>query len=254
MRPAPITLADRVSRTPLWRATVLLFLLALAWDASGLDRPVMHWLADGGGFSLRHHWLLERMLHDAAHDLSVGLYLALVVMIWLPRGPLRQLTRMQRLEIASGTTLAIVLIGVLKRLSLSSCPWDLAEFGGVAIYVSHWTWGLGDGGPGHCFPGGHVSSAFAFVALALPWLAATEPAQRRHGQLLLWGVLAAGLLLGLTQTLRGAHFPSHTAWTAWLCWTAALVNRQVFAWVRAPADSRTAGAGTLPINTDQINS
>ena len=31
--------------------------------------------------------------------------------------------------------------------------------------------------------------------------------------------LLAGLLLGLTQTVRGAHYPSHTLWTAWICWT-----------------------------------
>jgi membrane-associated PAP2 superfamily phosphatase len=30
--------------------------------------------------------------------------------------------------------------------------------------------------------------------------------------------LAAGLLLGLVQQLRGAHYLSHTLWTAWICW------------------------------------
>jgi membrane-associated PAP2 superfamily phosphatase len=88
--------------------------------------------------------------------------------------------------------------------------------------------------------------AVLLLWLALPWLTATEPAHRQRGLLLLWGVLAAGVLLGLTQTLRGAHFPSHTAWTAWLCWTAALVNRQVFAWVRAPAGRRAAGVRNSP--------
>lgn len=226
---APLSCADRMSRSALWRPTLLLLLLALAWDAAGLDRPLMHWLAGGGGFALRHHWLLERVLHDAAHDLSVLLYLALLAMVWLPQGPLRRLTRWQRLEIASGVTLGIVLVGVLKRLSLSSCPWDLAEFGGLATYVSHWAWGLADGGPGHCFPGGHVSSAFAFLPLALPWLAAPDPAARRLGRRVLQGVLLTGLLLGLTQTLRGAHFPSHTWWTAVVCWLGALANRRACA-------------------------
>ena len=40
------------------------------------------------------------------------------------------------------------------------------------------------------------------------------------------------LALGLTQTLRGAHFPSHTLWTALVCWGVALANHQVFRWVR----------------------
>jgi membrane-associated PAP2 superfamily phosphatase len=33
--------------------------------------------------------------------------------------------------------------------------------------------------------------------------------------------LAAGSVLGLSQQMRGAHFMSHTLWTAWLCWTLA---------------------------------
>ena len=32
--------------------------------------------------------------------------------------------------------------------------------------------------------------------------------------------MAAGFALGLAQQMRGAHFMSHTLWTAWLCWTA----------------------------------
>jgi len=32
------------------------------------------------------------------------------------------------------------------------------------------------------------------------------------------GRLQAGFALGLAQQMRGAHFMSHTLWTAWLCW------------------------------------
>ena len=35
--------------------------------------------------------------------------------------------------------------------------------------------------------------------------------------------LAAVLSMGLAQQMRGAHYMSHTLWTAWLCWTAGLV-------------------------------
>ena len=37
-------------------------------------------------------------------------------------------------------------------------------------------------------------------------------------------VLGLGVLLGLTQTLRGAHYPSHTAWTALICGAVALLQ------------------------------
>ena len=35
-------------------------------------------------------------------------------------------------------------------------------------------------------------------------------------------MLIAGLALGLSQQMRGAHFMSHTLWTAWFCWVTAL--------------------------------
>ncbi len=78
-----------------------------------------------------------------------------------------------------------------------------------------------DGGGGHCFPGGHASSAFAFLALTPVWLAAADPAHRRLGRQLVWAIVITGILFGAAQTLRGAHEPSHTAWTAWLCWVGA---------------------------------
>jgi len=33
--------------------------------------------------------------------------------------------------------------------------------------------------------------------------------------------LAAGLVLGLAQQARGAHFMSHTLWSGWVCWCVA---------------------------------
>ena len=40
-----------------------------------------------------------------------------------------------------------------------------------------------------------------------------------------WLVLALvlGLILGIAQQLRGAHYMSHTLWTAWICWTFGLL-------------------------------
>jgi membrane-associated PAP2 superfamily phosphatase len=159
------------------------------------------------------------------------MYLGMLAMIWLPLGRLRQLRQMQRVEIFIGITLGLLLINLLKRYSQTSCPWDLTEFGGVGTYVSHWNWGLRDGGSGHCFPGGHASSALAFLALCLPWLSSGVSDQRRQGLRLLIGVLALGVLLGAVQTLRGAHYPSHSLWTGWMCWSIAVVNHMAFAWL-----------------------
>ena len=60
--------------------------------------------------------------------------------------------------------LCVLVVPALKRLSSTSCPWDLALFGGVARHLSHWRWGVADGGAGHCFPSGHAVAAFAFIS------------------------------------------------------------------------------------------
>lgn len=200
----------------------------LIWDFSGLDMAVMHLIADGSGFGLRDNWWLEEILHTRAKQLAIVVYLGLLLMVWWPQGAMRQLSRWQRSEIMVGITLGLITISTLKRWSLSSCPWELQDFGGVAAYVSHWQWGTPDGGSGHCFPGGHVSSALAFVALALPWLVSGLPTQRALGRRILLTVLCFGLVLGLTQTLRGAHHPSHTLWTGFFCWAVALSNHLLF--------------------------
>lgn len=206
----------------------MLLAAAMVWDASGLDRGLMRGLANAQGFPLRHQWWLELVLHDAARQVATLAFVALVAMVWWPLGHWRRLSRWQRAEVATGTGLALAAVNLIKRHSLTSCPWDLQEFGGTARYVSHWAWGLVDGGAGHCFPGGHASAAMAFLALALPWLTGSDPGCVQQGRRILLTVLVVGLLLGATQTLRGAHYPSHTAWTALICWGVALANHALF--------------------------
>ena len=212
-----------------WRTTLMVAVLVLLWDASGLDVVVMGGFANANGFALRHNWWLERVFHDGARQLAVVLFLGLWLTVWRPLGWMASISRLERLEIAIGISLSLLLVSGIKRYSLSSCPWDLQTYGGYAQYLSHWAWGLNDGGSGHCFPGGHASAAFAYLALPLPWLLSTSKTKQQRGQRILWGVLAAGMLLGATQTLRGAHYPSHTLWSGMLCWLTALANHQIFA-------------------------
>ena len=204
--------------------------LTLAWDTSGADIRVMAWLGDAQGFVLRDHWWLSSLGHDGAKRLAVVIYLGLVWMAFRPMGFWRQMPRLQRIEIVVGITLSLMVVTAVKRVSLTSCPWELQAFGGIATYVSHWAWGVSDGGSGHCFPGGHASSALAFLALSLPWLASTQPHERRTGQKLLVVILVLGLVLGAIQTLRGAHYPSHTAWTALICAATTWANHVFWTW------------------------
>lgn len=215
MPPTPRSRSLLSSSTLRWTAGSLLFLLA--WDASGLDLVLAHWFGTAQGFALRDHWLFTTVLHEGARRLSWLLVVGLSLAVWWPVGVLRQLDRWQRLQLVVSILLGLALVVAIKRISSTSCPWDLAEFGGLARYVSHWRFGLVDGGGAHCFPAGHASAGFAFVG---GYFVLRDRAPRA-ARIWLATALTAGLVLGVSQQMRGAHFMSHTLWTAWLCWTVA---------------------------------
>ncbi len=219
--PLVLQASERLAKLRAVQYPAALWLLCLAftllWDLYGWDLPVMRSLGNRQGFALHHHWWLETVLHHGVQKLSTVLYLALWLMVWWPLGTLKNWSRRERLGVVLCITLALLATSGLKQVSQTSCPSSLAEFGGTAQYVSHWAWGVRDGGGGHCFPGGHASSALGFLALAFPFLARPGAPNQRRGYAVLAVVLAAGVLLGLAQTLRGAHYPSHTLWTVLLC-------------------------------------
>ncbi|RVU43950.1 phosphatase PAP2 family protein [Rubrivivax rivuli] len=212
--------AARSPRARLLIGLLLALVLLLAWDASGADLAVAGWFADATGFRWRDAWWTRGLLHEGGRVAGLLALAALAAHAFWPTAATSaaaQPTRAERLYALVVVLLVAGAVPALKRLSLSSCPWDLALFGGVAQHVSHWRLGVPDGGPGRCFPSGHAVTAFALWGAVLPW--------RHHRPRRAWaiavGVAAAGLLLGAGQVLRGAHYPSHVLWSAWLC--AALV-------------------------------
>lgn len=223
--PTRPTAAPVAAPVPLWRAWWWLLGLTLLWDWGGADLAVMQAIGSHDGFALRNQWLLSRVLHDAVRQAAVLFY----VLVWLwaawparrTFGPaaLWRLPRRERLTVALLVTLSLLAVNLIKNASQTSCPWDLNAFGGPAHYVSHWTLGVRDGGSGRCFPGGHASSAYAFLALCLPWLMppAGRPRERAPGWRWLGFLMFAGLVAGAVQTVRGAHYPSHTLWTLVIC-------------------------------------
>jgi len=186
----------------------------LSWDASGLDLWVMRRLGDAAGFAWRDAWFTTQLVHKGGRLLSFGLVAFILLVNLRPAQLLPRLTRRERLGWLLTTLLCLAVVALIKRVSLTSCPWDLAEFGGTAHYISHWALGLSDGGGGHCFPSGHASAAFAFLCGG--W--ALARAYPRLARAWLAAVIVLGIVYGTGQMLRGAHYPSHTMWTAWICW------------------------------------
>ncbi|MDP1954005.1 MAG: phosphatase PAP2 family protein [Polaromonas sp.] len=225
-------------RTPVLFISLIGLFLLMAWDHSSLDLGMARWFGSATGFALENHWFWRGVLHDGLRPLPWLLELGLLLAIVKPVGALNQLTALRRTQLALTTLAALLMVSNIKLHSRTSCPSSLQEFGGMASYVSHWAWGIRDGGDGGCFPAGHASAGFAFLggffafrqrlpATATRWLA---------------GAMMAGLLLGVAQQVRGAHYMSHTFWTAWFCWvTAASLDRvfsQIERWTsqRLPRD------------------
>ena len=219
--------------------TLLTLLAVLAWDWSDADRWVSHLWSTTAGFPWRNAWLTRDLLHEGGRVAAGLVLLALVVDAVRCRfAPDRDARpgpdageRWRALAVVVG---GLVLVPLIKRVSDTSCPWDLAEFGGVVPWVSHWQLGLTDGGPGHCFPSGHAVAAFAFFALYFLW----RPYSPARARWWLIGTLVAGTLLGGAQVLRGAHFVSHVLWSAWICWALAVAtNIPLWRPLRRPSGS-----------------
>lgn len=209
--------------------TAMGLLCLIAWDWSGLDLAVARHYGNAAGFAWREHWWTRDVLHNGGRWLAFGAMGLIVWNLWRP--VFRGQTRRDRWWWLGLTLVCLLAVPALKQLSLTSCPWSLAEFGGTATHVSHWRLGVGDGGSGRCFPSGHATAAFAYLS---GWfmLRDTHPRAARRWQA---AVLAFGLLFAWAQTARGAHYPSHSMWTAWLCWTICTTAVAARALYRRPA-------------------
>lgn len=145
-------------------------------------------------FPLRQVWALEVLGHTGLKWLMVGFWLCCLA--W--RGPLRR----------GAVYMAVIaaLVVTLKHYSPVSCPWDLLEYGGTKPDT------------GRCLPAGHPITGFALFGLAL----ALSQNRARAARYTLAAAVLIGFAAGAVQVARGAHFPSHVLWTAWVAWAITL--------------------------------
>lgn len=208
-------------------AAHLLVPLLLAFSASiwlmllGGDQWLAHQIYSwgGGGWLLRKHFVTAQIIHPGGKYLSLGLWLLCAGAYWRSHHNAARLHWRRPLGyLLVATVVATCLIAVLKSQLAMDCAWDVAGYGGqrpyLALFEARPSW-LPSAG---CFPAGHAGSGYCWLALYF-FFAKTVPKWRWHG-------LAVGLLLGLvfgvSQQLRGAHFASHDVATLLICWLVAL--------------------------------
>jgi len=225
--------------------TLLAAVPLLLWDAGRGDWRLAYWMGGAQGFPLIDGFWTREVLHLGVRRALWPFAVLLVLAIAFGRGVFAHLPRGRRLQLILVPLFASGAVALLKSFSLSSCPWDLADFGGQARYASHWLgWFVADGGAGRCFPAGHASTGFAFVG---GWFALREH-NARLAKVWLLAALGVGLTLGVAQQLRGAHFMSHTLWTAWLCWCVGLAGEVLHQRLRGVSlRRRVAGWGSTVV-------
>jgi membrane-associated PAP2 superfamily phosphatase len=165
------------------------------------------------------NWWIDQVIHTGGRW-AVRLVVALALAQWIASFIDDTLEHLRRsaayLAIAIVTTVGVV--GLLKTLTNVDCPWDLQAFGGHFPYVQLFAARPDDLRRAHCFPAAHASSGYALMALYFV-------AYERSRRLALAGLsigLAFGLIFGIAQQARGAHFASHDLWSAFLAWIVCL--------------------------------
>ncbi|MGQ5523837.1 phosphatase PAP2 family protein [Chitinimonas sp. PSY-7] len=194
-------------------------LLLLVFELTPLDL----WFADpyyrAGRFIGAGNWWLEVFSHRWVKSFVV--LVALIVWIRLGMSWMHtrwSLDRRRWLAVGVAMLLAPLAVSILKHTTGKHCPWDMSRYGGVLPYTALLESPPAGAPRGQCFPAGHASTGFALFAFVLFWRGRD---QRRAW--LVWSLaFCMGMVLGWGQQLRGAHFLSHTLWSAWLCWAICL--------------------------------
>lgn len=218
-------MSPRVARQPLGArgaacGALLLSALVILWIGNGTDIDLA--LADAAfdhvaqRFPMQHAWLAERFNHVILKTFLSALGAGAVTLaLWdaaWPRRAWRASARLGTRVTAMSAVLVPLAISLLKQASASHCPWDLQRYGGTAAYVRLLEWMPAGIAPGHCMPGGHASSALWLISIAAFWW----PHSRAKGIAVGLSMLLFGLGVGWIQQLRGAHFLTHTLWSAWI--------------------------------------
>ncbi|WP_235871731.1 phosphatase PAP2 family protein [Pseudoxanthomonas winnipegensis] len=216
---------------PLCAAAVAIALLQGAGGDLWLADHVYAW--EGGHWALQHAWATETLVHQWGKRTDVVIWLTLAALrIVLSREPSTRAWWRPLDYLLIASVAGPLLVSWMKSWTDVDCPWDLARYGGKHVYVELFQSRPAGYGPGQCFPAGHASAAYGWVALFFG-LGAVQP---RWGRIGLIAALCAGLLFGLSQQLRGAHFASHDIAAVAVCWTASwLLARLMLPRADAPA-------------------
>jgi membrane-associated PAP2 superfamily phosphatase len=142
------------------------------------------WLADrlyamqGHAWALQNAYVTQDLLHATGRQVSKDAWfaLALVMLVSLFTPGLREWRRPLAYLLVA-TVLSTAVVGLLKRWTNMDCPWDPVRYGGDKVYYGLFVHRPAGSGHGNCFPAGHASAGYGWIALYFFFLA-TRPSLR----------------------------------------------------------------------------
>ena len=229
-----------------WPTIFVLLAVFGIFEATGLDLRVQDHFYD----FTTHQWLVDqdepvaRMLfYTGPKTLIWGLAITMFALAcapaaWSAKLPLRGTAKRDLWVLIATLATAPLLIAAGKATTNVFTPHEIRRYGGFAPYVKVIGCYPDDDRPvkrGRGFPAGHASGGFSLMAAA-------GLARGRRGRWLGVGTgLAAGSAMGIYQICKGAHYLSHTVFTALVCWIVFLALRKLSA--------AAAPQGTEPAHT-----
>ncbi|MFA5905145.1 MAG: phosphatase PAP2 family protein, partial [Desulfobacula sp.] len=198
---------------------LLLLLMGIAFEYTGFD---VWWVShfyneQSRSWPFRGHWLFDTVIHGWGryfYVLAAVLGLMGLVFTWYLDAFKKHKKIM--LYVLTASAAGPLMVGIGKKITHIYTPWDLAIFSGTLPYIR-----IFDPVPhglsvGEAFPAGHAAGGYAFFSLYF-LLSHLRSPYKNHG--FFFG-LGLGLLFGIGQQVRGAHFPSHDLFTMVICWYA----------------------------------
>lgn len=234
-----------------WPALALLAFVILFFELTEVDL----WVQDHCYDFARQAWVVDGnaplprlFFYTGPKALIIGFGLGLIVLLcgperWRARFTGIALTRRNLGVVVATLATVPAFIGAGKAVTNIFCPSEIRRYGGDVPYVRLCETYPADDRParrGRCFPAGHASGGFALLALM-------QLARTRRGRFFGAAIgLVAGGLMSVYQSLKGAHYLSHSLVTLVVAWIFFLLWRRLLAATRADARSAPVDATEEP--------
>lgn len=207
---------------------VIISLVMIYSHDSGLDTMLAgHFFNPADKWMYRDSFVLEKILHKGGVIFSIVILVAILgrwIYLFKFHGDKKQRDYVGFVFLAS--VLTIIVVFFLKRWSTFPCPWNSLAFGGDVGHQPIWKAFALELPGGKCFPAGHSSGGFCFLSMYFGY---TFIYGKRNFKTLIPGLLI-GVIFGLTQQMRGAHYLSHDLTTILISITCSWITSLIYSY------------------------